>query len=130
MSDLVEKLLARLSKIEVDAQAAYDEIAQAQQDPDRHGIQYGLLPKWWEHVNNHPPSAVLRRCARDREIVEHFRNLVAKYKHLKSLDYLTTEQVAELRTVQSLIADFTVITLPALARGYGLEVEPRGNQQS
>ena len=75
-----------------------------------------------EFIADNDPASVRLRCAADRELIERFRNLCANYKHLKSLDYLLDEQVQQLRTTEALIAEFAAVTLPALARGYGIEV--------
>lgn len=76
-----------------------------------------------EFMADNDPTAVLRVCAGHYELLDHYWNRVAKYRHLKSLQHLTDEQVSELRTVEALIADYAAVILPALARGYGLEVE-------
>lgn len=105
MSNLAEQILAAV-------QADEDEAKRALSDPigqTEHGIAH-----WVSH---------LRRCAADREIVDHYVGLVTRYKRLKANNIPGTD----FRSVETLIADYAAVTIPALARGYGIQPTPGGD---
>lgn len=120
MNDIAEKLLAAISEREDFAQI---KDADGISDPDSwHTRSCGYRQgEWIEPCECDVPAEILRRCAADREIVDHFRHLVAKYRQLKSSARESLDEDIELRTVEARIADFAAIILPALARGYGIQ---------
>lgn len=124
MNDIAEKLLEAIAVVEdVAARAAVEGTGKwTAEDPsfwfdDEHPMcRYEKVL-----ISLHDPDSVARRCAADREIVDHFRNLVAKYRQLKSSARESLDEEIELRTVEARIADFAAVILPALARGYGIQ---------
>jgi hypothetical protein len=118
MSDIAEKILAAITEREKLAQAEGDDGFSDHESWHTRRCGYGQ-GEWLEPCDCDVPAAVLRDCAADREIVNHYLGLITRYKELKSKDIMRSISI---RSAAALIADYSVVILPALARRY--EIQP------